>query len=151
MISFKLISLKILYLTIIFIAAHFSSALDTQAQQFNSDNYLAMPHGTTSITMTAGGRNSGSVLSFALVPKWEFFAQTFLFWENEKELVPQHFNVQVYAKYMFWVNKENNGGGAVFLGFGKSPGYWQQTQFIKTSRNIWTAIPMTFSLFDNTL
>ncbi|MEQ8303108.1 MAG: hypothetical protein RIB47_06930 [Cyclobacteriaceae bacterium] len=124
---------------------------DALAQQFNSDNYLTMSHGTTTITMTAGERNSGTILSFALIPKWEFFAQAFLFWENEEELVPQHFNVQVYAKYMFWVNKKKSGGGAVFLGVGKSPGYWQQTEFLKTQRSVWTAVPITIPFFNNTI
>lgn len=150
-ISLELIPIKKSCLTIIFASISFLSFLDTRAQQFNTDNYLTMSHGTSTITMTAGGRNAGAILSFALVPKWEFFAQAFLFWENEKKLVPQHFNVQVYAKYMFWVNKQNNGGGAVFLGFGKSPGYWQQTEFLKTDRNVWTAVPVTFSLFNNTI
>ncbi len=147
----QLIRLKKSCFVIIFLSAFFLNSLDTQAQQFNTDNYLTMSHGTTTVTMTAGGRNSGAILSFALVPRWEFFIQPTLFWENEKELVPQHFNVQGYAKYMFWVNKENNGGGAVFLGFGKSPGYWEETQFLKSHRNIWTAVPITLALFDNTI
>ena len=124
---------------------------EVNAQQFNSDNYLAMPHGTVTTVLTGGMRNSGVVASFALMPKWEFFAQAFLFWEDEKELIPQHFNTQLYAKYMFWVNKQNTGGGAVFLGFGKSPGYWQQTEFVQTHRNIWTAVPITIPLFNNTI
>jgi hypothetical protein len=52
---------------------------------------------------------------------------------------------------MFWVNEEKTVGGAVFFGLGKSPGYWEQTQFSNTSRSIWTAIPITHSLFDNTI
>lgn len=149
--SFKLIRVNDLCLAVVFLSIFFLSSIDTRAQQFNTDNYLTMSHGTATITMTTGGRNAGTILSFALVPKWEFFAQAFLFWENEKELVPQHFNVQGYAKYMFWVNKQNNGGGAAFLGFGKSPGYWEQTEFLKSHQNIWTAVPITLSLFNNTI
>jgi hypothetical protein len=127
------------------------STLDIHSQQFNSDNYLTMPHGTTTITMTTGERNAATILSFALIPKWEFFAQAFLFWENEEKSIPQYFNVQGYAKYMFWVNAKNNGGGAVFFGFGKSPGYWQDTEFLKAHQNIWTAMPITLPFFNNTI
>lgn len=147
----QLIRLKKSCLVIIFLSAFSLNSLDTQAQQFNTDNYLTMPHGTATIVLTNGGRNAGTAASFALAPKWEFFAQAFMFWENEKEFTPQHFNILAYAKYMFWVNKENNGGGAVFLGVGKSPGYWQNTEFLKTHQNVWTSIPITFPLFNNTI
>ena len=147
----KLIRVNDLCLTVVFLGIFFLSSIHTRAQQFNTDNYLTMPHGTATTLLTAGGRNAGMAASFALVPKWEFFAQAFLFWENEKELSPQHFNILGYAKYMFWVNKENNGGGGAFLGFGKSPGYWEQTEFLKTHQNIWTAVPITFPLFNNTI
>jgi hypothetical protein len=67
-----------------------------------------------------GWRNAGTVLSFALIPKWEFFTPTFLFWENEEKAIPQYFNVQTYAKYRCSVNAQNNGGGAGLFGFGQS-------------------------------
>lgn len=96
-VSLELIPIKKSCLTIIFASISFLTFLDTRAQQFNTDNYLTMPHGTATILLTAGGRNAGTAASFALAPKWEFFAQAFLFWENEKELAPQHFNVLGYA------------------------------------------------------
>lgn len=129
----------------------FTTNDSASAQQFNTDNYLAMPHGTVTSLLTAGERNAMVIASFALIPKWEFFAQSFLFWENKKEQIPQHFNISLYAKYMFWENKQANGGGALFLGYGKSPGYWQRTEFLDTHRNIWTAVPVTFPLFNNTI
>jgi hypothetical protein len=119
------------------------------AQQFNTDNYLTMPHGTISTTLTAGQRNSGVIASFALIPKFEFFAQATLFYEDTSLEIPSHFTTTVYAKYMFWVNDENNGGGGVFLGIGRAPGYWAETQFIELHRNIWTAASVTFPFFDN--
>ena len=84
---------------------------DLSAQQFNTDNYLAMPHGTISTTLTAGQRNSGVIASFALIPKFEFFAQATMFYENTSREIPSHFTTTVYAKYMFWVNDEKNGAG----------------------------------------
>lgn len=160
MVKIKLKSINIFFqwvqrkkscLAFVFLITSFFLTPEALAQQFNTDNYLTMPHGTATILLTNGGRNAGTAASFALAPKWEFFAQAFMFWENEKELIPQHFNILAYAKYMFWVNAQNNGGGAVFFGFGKSPGYWQDTEFLKTHQNVWTAVPVTFPLFNNTI
>lgn len=122
-----------------------------KAQQFNTDNYLTMPHGTETVVLTVGSRNAGFAASYALLPNFEFFTQGFLFWEDEDFKTPQHFNLLLYAKYQFWENAAKNGGGGVFLGLGKTPGYWQETELIQTHRNIWTAVPVTFPLFNNTL
>lgn len=113
------------------------------AQQFNSDNYLTMPHGTATMVLTTGQRSSTFLCSFAFVPKFEFFAQANLFRDYRIENYPQHFNTSVYAKYMFWVNKKKNGGAAVFLGFGRSPGYYQTTDYTELNKNVWTAFPVT--------
>lgn len=120
-----------------------------KAQQFNSDNYLTMPHGTGTFVITAGQRNSTLISSFALVPKFEFFVQANLFRDYRVENYVQHFTTTVYAKYMFWANKENNGGAAVFLGFGRSPGYYIDTEFTELHKNIWTAVPITIPVLDN--
>jgi len=119
------------------------------AQQFNSDNYLTMPHGTGTFVISAGQRNAALISSFALVPKFEFFVQANLFRDYRVENYVQHFTTTVYAKYMFWANKENNGGAAAFLGFGRSPGYYTDTEFTELHKNIWTAVPITIPLFDN--
>jgi len=120
-----------------------------KAQQFNSDNYLTMPHGTGTFVITAGQRNSTFVSSVALVPKFEFFFQANLFRDYRVENYVQHFTTTVYAKYMFFVNKQNNGGAAVFLGFGRSPGYYADTEYTELHKNIWMAIPITIPLFKN--
>ena len=118
------------------------------AQQFNSDNYLTMPHGTMSTTLTFGQRNSGIIASFALIPRFEFFAQATLFNEDSSQEVSSHFTTTVYGKYMFWVNSGNNGGGGVFLGLGKSPGMWTKTQFVELHKNIWSSVALTFPFFN---
>ncbi|MFD1315130.1 hypothetical protein [Namhaeicola litoreus] len=125
------------------------SFVGVKGQQFNTDNYLTMPHGTSTITLTAGQRNSGVIASFSLIPNFEFFAQATMFYENTSLEIPSHFTTTVYAKYMFWVNEEKNGGGGVFLGIGKTPGYWANTEFIELHKNIWSAASFTFPLFDN--
>ena len=132
------------------IACSFAGLTGTlSAQQFNSDNYLTMPHGTMSTTQTLGQRNSGIIASLALIPRFEFFAQATLFYDDASLEIPSHFTTTVYGKYMFWVNSENNGGGGVFLGIGKAPGYWTKTQFLDLHRNVWSAAAFTFPLFKN--
>ncbi len=121
------------------------------AQQFNSDNYLTMPHGTCTFALTTGERNSAFVNSFALFPRWEFFAQAFLFREKKEQEIPQHFSTTVYAKYMFYENNSKTGGGAVFLGFGKAPGYFQKGDYTPLHKSYWTALPVTIPFFDNAL
>lgn len=121
------------------------------AQQFNSDNYITMPFGSETVVLTSGLRNSGFAASYALLPDFEFFTQAFLFWDDEDQQTPQHFNLLLYAKYQFWENSAKTGGGAFFLGMGKSPSYWRQTELVETDKNMWTALPVTFPLFKNTL
>ena len=121
------------------------------AQQFNSDNYLTMPHGTGTFVLTTGERNSGMVSSFALIKNFEFFAQAFLFRDGRVDDYSQHFTTTVYAKYMFWVNEANTGGAAVFLGFGKSPGFYAQDGYLPLHKNYWTALPVTIPFFNNTI
>jgi len=134
---------------VVFVFIAFQGALSSQ--QFNSDNYLTMPHGTVSTTMTAGLRNSGLIASIALIPNFEFFAQATLFKEDTSLEIPSNYTTTIYAKYMFWVNEDKNGGGGVFLGFGRSPGYWSKTQFVELHRNLWSATALTFPLFNNTI
>ena len=121
------------------------------AQQFNTDNYLAMPHGTSTICLTLGERNATYINSFALIQNWEFFVQANLYWEKKELNLPQHFTITVYFKYMFYENSEKTGGVAAFLGYGQSPGYYIQSQFLDRHTNLWTAVPITIPFFDNTL
>lgn len=121
------------------------------AQQYNSDNYLTMPHGTGTFVITSGQRNSTLLMSFALIDRFEFFAQGNLYRDYRVEDYNQHFSTTVYAKYMFWLNEKKTGGGAAFLGFGKSPGYYNEYNYSELHKNIWTAIPFTIPLFNNTI
>lgn len=122
-----------------------------QAQQFNTDNYLTMPHGTGTFVLTAGERNSTMYAVFALLPRFELNFQSSLFWEDKSANSPQHFATNIFGKYMFWVNKANNGGAAIFLGIGKSPGYFTEADYSAMRKNYWTALPVTIPFFNNTL
>lgn len=120
------------------------------AQQFNTDNYLTMPHGTSTICLTVGERNATFINSFALIQNWEFFAQATLYWPNESQQIPQHFTTNVYAKYMPYENEEKTAGVGVFLGYGVSPFYYDQTELLARHSNFWTAVAVTIPFLDNT-
>ena len=123
--------------------------ISVNAQQFNTDNYLTMPHGTGTFVLTAGQRNAAIINSFALIPRWEFFAQATLYWSNESQDIPQHFTTNVYAKYMPYENKEKTAGVGVFLGYGVSPFYYDKTALLARHTNFWTAVAATIPFFDN--
>lgn len=121
------------------------------AQQFNTDGHLTMPYGTGTFVLTSGERNSSMYATFSLLPRFELNFSTALFREDKSNNSPQHFSTNVFGKYMFWVNKTNNGGAAVFLGIGKSPGYYNKTGYSAFHKNYWTAVPLTIPLFHNTV
>lgn len=91
------------------------------AQQFTSDNYLAMPHGTVSSLLTAGTEYSALMISVAAFRNWEFFAGAFLTWDDGDSVIG--FSTTTYAKYMFTENATKNGGVAVAFGQGSHPGF----------------------------
>ena len=98
------------------------SASAAYSQQFNTDNYLTMPHGTGTFVLTTGERNATMYSTFTLLPRFELNFQSSLFWADESLNSSQYFSINIFGKYMFWVNEANTGGAAVFLGIGKSPG-----------------------------
>jgi len=121
------------------------------AQQYNTDNYLTMPHGTGTFVLTTGERNATMYSTFTLLPRFELNFQSSLFWADEDLNTSQFFSLNVFGKYMFWVNEANTGGGAVFLGIGKSPGFFTQDGYSALHKNYWTAVPFTIPFFNNTI
>lgn len=138
-------------LRLLFIIFSIFISSEVEAQQYNSDNYVVMPHGVATSILTVGERNSCLSLSLALVPKFEFAFSSNMFWDDKKVNAPQHFTTTAYAKYSVWVNNKNNGGLAALLGMGRSPSYYGKTQFVEFHKNYWTAIAATFPLFNNKL
>lgn len=126
-------------------------AFDGFSQQFNSDNYITLPHGTATTCITTGQRNAGLLVVYALLPGFELTFQSTMFWPNDSINSSQYFTTNVYGKYMFWANEKNTGGAAIFLGAGKSPGYYTETGYSAMHKNYWTALPVTFPLFNNTI
>lgn len=121
------------------------------AQQYNTDNYLTMPHGTGTFVLTTGERNASMYSTFTLLPRFELNFQSSMFWADESLNTSQFFSLNVFGKYMFWVNEANTGGAAVFLGVGKSPGFYTQDGYSALHKNYWTAVPFTIPFFNNTI
>ncbi len=141
--------IKLINLGLLLVVGLSFNSNNAVAQQFNTDNYLVMPHGTGTFVLTAGERNSTMVSSFGLIPGFEFFVQANLFWEDKKQNSPQHFTTTLYAKYQVWINKEKNGGLGAFLGVGNSPGYYNLNDYQNPHKNYWTAFAYTLPLFNN--
>jgi hypothetical protein len=122
------------------------------AQQFNSDSYLSKPHGVVTIIVTYGQRNSMIMNTFSLFPRWEFTVSAFLYDPDSNPLTDNGYSGSLYAKYMFFENKEKNGGFAVKFGTGLDPGYLDADNRVNDAfRTYWTNAPATIPFLDNKL
>jgi hypothetical protein len=122
------------------------------AQQFNSDSWLSKPHGTVTVILTYGQRNSMIMNTFSLFPRWEFTASAFLYDPDNDPLTDNGYSGSLYAKYMFHENKEKTGGFAVRFGTGLDPGYLDsQNEVNDAFRTYWTSAPLTLPFLDNKL
>lgn len=138
--------IKIVVFIVLLLSAH-----SAYAQQFSSDSYLTMPHGTGTFVLTTGERNASMYSTFTLLPRFELNFSSSLFWADESANSSQFFSLNVFGKYMFWVNEAKTGGAAVFLGIGKSPGFYTQDGYSALHKNYWTALPVTIPFFNNTI
>lgn len=136
--------------TVVFIVLLISMQ-SVYSQQYNCDNYLTMPYGTGTFVLTTGERDATTYSTFALLPRFELNFSASLYWADEALNSPQYFSLNIFGKYMFWVNDANTGGAAVFMGIGKSPGYYTQNGYSALHKNYWTAIPVTIPFFNNTI
>lgn len=120
-------------------------------QQFNSDNYLTMPHGTVTSIVTVGSEWNMWYISAALFKNWEFFMGGVNVWEDEENDLSSHFTATAYAKYMFHENAAKNAGFAVAAGVGSFPGYLDQERRNKPFHQIWVIPELTLPFFSGKL
>jgi len=118
------------------------------AQQFNSDNYLAMPHGTGTFLLTTGTEYSALMMSFALVRRWEFFAGAFLSWEDPAGGATASWSSTLYAKFMPYENKAKNGGLGIAAGSGSYPGHFEADRTTPSFRTYWVLPEGTLPLLN---
>ncbi len=121
------------------------------AQQFNTDNYIAMPHGTVTTVVTLGTEYSAMITSASLLRNWEFFAGAFLTWDDPETNASSKFSTTLYAKYMFHENKTKNGGFAVAAGTGSYPGYYEQGRIADPATTFWAIPQLSIPLFNGKL
>jgi len=125
------------------------SATPAVAQQFNSDNYLSKPAGVGTLIATLGQRNEMLMLTFALIPKWEFTYAIYLVNKDDDPNTDDGYSTSLYAKLMLHENASKTGGYAVKFGTGLDPGYLTEVGVEDGFRSYWANMPMTFPFDDN--
>jgi hypothetical protein len=123
-----------------------------RGQQYNSDSWIAKPHGTVTTILTFGERQSMWMMTFSLLPGWEFTGAVYVYNNDDDPATDDGYSTSFYAKYMFYENEAKTGGGAVKVGTGLGPGYIDGNERLKDAwQSIWTNAPITIPFFDNTL
>jgi hypothetical protein len=120
------------------------------AQQFNSDSWLSKTHGTVTIIPTAGQRNTMLMTTYSLFPKWEFTIAGYMYNNDGSPLTDDGYSASLYAKYMFYQNKNGTGGASVKAGTGMRPGTINGEDKNKNAfQSYWTNFPCTIPFFNN--
>ena len=123
-----------------------------QAQQFNSDSWIAKQHGTATIIVTRRPANDDDDDDAVALPRWEFTVAAYIYNRDADRLTSEGHSTSAYAKFMFWQNDAETGGGAVKAGVGMNPSYILEGVAYKTgSQTFWTNAPITLPFFDNRL
>jgi len=120
-------------------------------QQFNSDNYLSKPAGVVTMIATLGQRNEIFMLTFSLLPRWEFTTAAYIVNEDDDPNTDDGYSTTLYAKYMLYENAAKTGGAAVKFGTGLDPGYLTEVGVEDAFRSFWTNLPITFPFLQNRL
>lgn len=122
------------------------------AQQYNSDSWLSKPHGTITIIPTAGERSSMLMSTFSLFPKWEFTNAIYAYNKDNNLNTDDGHSTSFYAKYMFYQNQAETGGGSVKFGTGMFPGTIKGENKKNDAFNTyWVNFPFTIPFFENKL
>jgi hypothetical protein len=122
------------------------------AQQFNSDSWLSKEHGTVTIIPTTGERNSMIMTTYSLFPKWEFTIAAYMYNNDGNALTDDGYSASIYAKYMFYQNKQETGGASVKAGTGMKPGTINADDRTKDAfQSFWVNFPCTVPFFNNKL
>ncbi len=125
---------------------------NVHAQQYNSDSWISKEHGTITIIATTGQRNSMIMNTFSLFPKWEFTIALYAYNDDGDATTDDGHSASLYAKYMFWENKNKTGGAAVKAGTGMFPGTIDaENRTDDAFQTYWTNVPVTIPFFNNKL
>ncbi|AEV98492.1 hypothetical protein A4D02_21930 [Niastella koreensis] len=136
-------------LVIVFVWAELTTV---NGQQFNSDSYLSKAWGTITLIPTIGRRSSMIMNTYSLFPKWEFTMAAYLYNNDNDPLTNDGYSASLYAKYMFYENREKTGGFAAKAGTGTRPGTLDAEFRVKDAfKTYWMNTPATIPFFKNTL
>ena len=123
-----------------------------QGQQFNSDSWISKPHGTVTTILTFGQRQALWMMTFSLIPGWEFTGAVYVYNNDDNPATDDGYSTSFYAKYMFYENEAKTGGFAVKLGTGLGPGYIDGNDRLQDAwRSVWANAPITIPFFENRL
>ncbi len=122
------------------------------AQQYNSDSWVAKPHGTVTAILTFGQRQMLSMMTFSLIPRWEFTAAVYVYNNDTDPLTDDGYSTSFFMKYMIYENEAKTGGFAVKAGTGLEPGYVDGNYRLQDAgKSFWVNAPITLSFLDNRL
>jgi hypothetical protein len=124
----------------------------SHAQQFNSDSWIAKPHGTITLIPTFGERSTMLMATYSLFPKWEFTNAIYVYNKDKNLNTDDGHSTALYAKYMFFENEAETGGAAVKFGTGMFPGTIKGEDKTNDAFNTyWVNFPITIPFFENQL
>lgn len=117
--------------------------LQIRAQQFNSDNYITMPHGVATLIATTGERNSTAYAVLSFLPDWEATLSLNSYRRDPVTGADSYSAGGFYLKHQFAENEQKNGGWAVMGGTGLMHGYQTTGGRVEPLRSYWAAVPVT--------
>jgi hypothetical protein len=127
------------------------AAQGIHAQQFNSDNWWLVPHGTGTAVATLGESYSTMYLGYGFAPKWEFDLGYTLYDEDPVTGTAARYSGTAYVKRLIYENPAQTGGVAVMAGIGQSPSYYQSGIKTQDLESYWASFPITLPFLDNTI
>ncbi|HUM00681.1 MAG TPA: hypothetical protein VL084_00220 [Thermoanaerobaculia bacterium] len=131
---------------------YFLSGNRALAQQFNSDSWISKPLGTVTAILTTGERTTMFMETFSLFRNWEFTAAQYVYNKDSDRKTSEGTQGSLYAKYMFYENREKTGGFSVKAGAGMRPSYQLDGSGYQTPKTtLWMNAPATIPFFDNKL
>jgi len=123
----------------------------SRAQQFVTDNYLAMPHGTFTVCCSVGERETVILPSISLFPNWEFFAGATLVHADQDRGEDKHYQTDFHVKWQIHENSAGNGGLAMQFGTGSNPGFQSKTVRLDSFRAYHYRLLGTMAFLDGRL
>jgi hypothetical protein len=123
-------------------------ALDTQAQQFNSDNQWTAPHGVGTLVLTAGQEYSSAIAVAALFPDTEFNIGLTRFKDSPEDRTEAHYSGLFYIKRRLSENEAGNAGTSISFGTGINPSYLAAGEVTDTFQSWFATYDYTMAFRD---